>query len=61
MSDSLIPRVTTTDYGIPFLSGRPARDHRIDHDDLVNLKIALGLHQDVRDVCDDPHLFTHRR
>lgn len=57
MSDSLMPRVPV-ECGIPLLSGRPARAHDIDQDDILNLKITLGLHQDVDDVCRDPHLFT---
>ncbi len=58
MSDSMFPRAASAGYEIPVLSGRPARDHRIDQDDIVNLKIALGLHRDVRDVYGDPRLFT---
>lgn len=58
MSDSLMPRTVPLGREIPFLSGRPVRNHRIDQDDIVNLKIALGLHRDVRDLCDDPHLFA---
>jgi hypothetical protein len=58
MSDSLMPRTVPLAHDIPFLAGRPDRSHRIDQDDLVNLKIALGLHRDVRDLCDDPHLFA---
>ena len=42
---------------IPFLKGRPDRDHAIDKDDLLNLQIALGLHGDVSDLYGDTHLF----
>jgi hypothetical protein len=55
--DGLFPRTLSLDWGIPFLGGRPERPHRIDQDDLFNLKIALGLHHDVLDLCADPHLF----
>jgi hypothetical protein len=57
MHDSLFPRTLATELGIPFLAGRPARAHRIDFDDVFNLRIALGLHLDVLDLCADPHLF----
>jgi hypothetical protein len=57
MNHSLFPRTLSLDWGIPFLTGRPARDHHIDQDDLFNLRIALGLHHDVLDLCADPHLF----
>jgi hypothetical protein len=59
MHDSLFPRTLAMDWGIPFLSGRPHRDTKIDVDDVFNLRIALGLHHDVLDVCADPHLFAH--
>lgn len=58
MNEPLFPRTLSEEWNIPFLAGRPERGHRIDEDDLVNLKIALGLHHDVLDVCADPHLFT---
>jgi hypothetical protein len=57
MQDSLFPRTLALDWGIPFLAGRPQRGTRIDNDDLFNLRIALGLHHDVLDLCADPHLF----
>lgn len=41
----------------PELVGRPKRDDYITHDDLLNLKIALELCHDVRDLFQDPHLF----
>jgi hypothetical protein len=46
---------------IPFLKGRPERDTSIDSDDLFNLRIALGLHQDVLDLYSDSHLFGFPR
>ena len=46
---------------IPFLEGRPDRDAMIGKDDLLNLRIALGLHIDVSELYDDPHLFVFRR
>jgi hypothetical protein len=57
MHDSLFPRTLAMEWGIPFLAGRPQRDTAIDNDDLFNLRIALGLHHDVGDLCADPHLF----
>ena len=45
---------------IPFLKGRPDRSENVDKDDLLNLQIALGLHQDILDLCRDPHLFDFR-
>ena len=42
---------------IPFLKGRPEREAVIGQDDVFNLRIALGLHQDALDLCRDPHLF----
>ena len=45
---------------IPFLQGRPDRSADIDKDDLLNLRIALGLHSDVLDLCEDPHLFDFK-
>jgi hypothetical protein len=45
---------------IPFLKGRPERTEVVDKDDEMNLRIALGLHQDVLDLCRDPHLFEFR-
>ena len=46
---------------IPFLKGRPERETSIDSDDLFNLRIALGLHQDVLDLYSDSHLFGFSR
>jgi len=43
---------------IPFLQGRPDREAAIDKDDVLNLRIALGLHLDVLDLCRDPHIFN---
>ena len=43
---------------IPFLQGRPVREMPVGRDDFVNLQIALGLHEDVLDLCKDPHLFA---
>jgi len=43
---------------IPFLKGRPVRELPVGRDDFVNLQIALGLHEDVMDLCKDPHLFA---
>jgi hypothetical protein len=57
MQNSLFPRTLAQDWGIPFLGGRPRRGSKIDTDDLANLRIALGLHHDVMDLCADPHLF----
>lgn len=57
MHDSLFPRTLAMEWGIPFLSGRPRRGTAIDNDDVCNLRIALGLHHDVLDLCADPHLF----
>ena len=42
---------------IPFLEGRPDRTESIHSDDVLNLRIALGLHLDVSDLYGDPHLF----
>lgn len=42
---------------IPFLAGRPDRDRPIEKDDILNLRIALGLHQDALDLYRDPHIF----
>mgnify|MGYP001627627110 CR=1 FL=1 len=58
MTASLFPRTFDHDWRIPFLGGRPERTHAIDADDLANLRIALGLHHDVLELCGDPHLFT---
>ena len=49
------------DNRIPFLEGRPERDAAIGKDDLLNLRIALGLHVDVSELYADPHLFVFRR
>ena len=60
MADSLFPRTLETDGkdANPVLRiGRPRRDTVIGTDDLFNLRIALGLHRDVLELCDDPHLF----
>ncbi len=57
MHDSLFPRTLALDWSIPFLSGRLERNSCIDNDDVFNLRIALGLHHDVVEVCADPHLF----
>jgi hypothetical protein len=37
-------------FYIPMFSGRPKRDTLISHDDIVNLKIDLGLSTDVCDI-----------
>jgi hypothetical protein len=37
-------------FYIPMFSGRPKRDTQISHDDVINLKIDLGLSKDVNDV-----------
>ncbi len=37
--------------------GKPKRDTILDHDDVLNLQIALGLHRDVEDLFQDRHLF----
>jgi hypothetical protein len=58
MNESLFPRTLSAEGHIPFLAGRPQRRHRIDEDDLANLRIALGLHHDVLELCSDPHLFV---
>ena len=42
---------------IPFLKGRPDRTAPIGPDDVLNLLIALGLHADVSDLYEDPHIF----
>ncbi len=42
---------------IPFLKGRPHRELPIDKDDVLNLRIALGLHRDVSELWQDPHIF----
>jgi hypothetical protein len=57
MYSSLFPRTLSLEWGIPFLTGRPSRPTPIDQDDVFNLRIALGLHHDVLDLCADPHLF----
>ncbi len=57
MGEPLFPRTLAGGSGIPFLAGRPRRSDRIGEEDLFNLRIALGLHQDVLDLCADPHLF----
>ncbi len=46
-----------TEEKIPFLQGRPEREASIDKDDILNLRIALGLYEDVLDLYNDPHLF----
>lgn len=33
----------------------------IEGNDFANLRIALGLHRDVLDLCDDAHLFSSFR
>ena len=38
----------------PELIGRPHREDYISHDDILNLKIALELCRDVRDLVLDP-------
>ena len=40
----------------PELIGRPRREDYISHDDILNLKIALELSRDVRDLFLDPRL-----
>lgn len=40
----------------PELIGRPRREDYISHDDVLNLKIALELSRDVRDLFLDPRL-----
>lgn len=58
MRESLFPRTLAGQISrIAFLGGRPRRDDRIGPEDLANLRIALGLHHDVLDLCADPHLF----
>ncbi len=52
---------STVSERIPFLKGRPDREIPVDKDDVFNLRIALGLHQDVIDLCRDPHLFDFHR
>jgi hypothetical protein len=58
-----VPEKSTLDLQerIPFLKGRPERETYIDSDDLFNLRIALGLHQDVLDLYSDSHLFGFSR
>ena len=57
MGETLFPRTLAGGMGIPFLGGRPRRVERIGDEDVANLRIALGLHHDVLDLCADPHLF----
>jgi hypothetical protein len=57
MREPLFPRTLAGTIGTPFLGGRPHRAERIGDEDLANLRIALGLHHDVLDLCADPHLF----
>jgi hypothetical protein len=57
MREPLFPRTLAGATGTPFLGGRPRRAERIGDEDLANLRIALGLHHDVLDLCADPHLF----
>lgn len=57
MGEPLFPRTLAATTGIPFLGGRPRRSDRVGDEDLTNLRIALGLHHDVLDLCADPHLF----
>lgn len=59
MGEPFFPR-TASGTEIPFLEGRPRRDERIGDEDLLNLRIALGLHRDVLELCADPHLFDVR-
>ncbi len=57
MRNAIIKSASISDK-IPFLQGRPDRLGSIGKDDLLNLRIALGLHLDVLDLCQDPHLFS---
>jgi len=57
MRGSPTKSLTSLEDRIPFLQGRPERDLSIDKDDILNLRIALGLHEDVLDLYDDPHIF----
>jgi hypothetical protein len=41
----------------PELVGRPEREDIISQDDVLNLKIALELCRDMRDLFQDRHLF----
>ncbi|HEX2612991.1 MAG TPA: hypothetical protein VHO02_05320 [Fibrobacteria bacterium] len=56
MREPLFPR-TLAGTGISFLGGRPRRNESLGDEDLANLRIALGLHHDVLELCADPHLF----
>jgi len=58
MRGSSIKSFIPTEEKIPFLQGRPERDFAIDKDDILNLRIALGLHEDVLDLFGDPHIFN---
>ena len=58
MRSTPVRHVTEGKDKIPFLQGRPERLNPIDRDDVLNLQIALGLHEDAVDLCKDPHLFS---
>ena len=57
MRGSQTKSLTPIEDKIPFLQGRPERELSIGKDDILNLRIALGLHEDASDIQDDPHLF----
>jgi hypothetical protein len=61
MREPLFPRTLAGTSGISFLGGRPRRLEGISAEDLANLRIALGLHHDVLELCADPHLFESER
>lgn len=42
---------------IPAQIGRPKRDLIINHEDVINLQIALALSKDVLDFIQDHHIF----
>jgi len=42
---------------MPDFVGRPSREEPINHDDLLNLQIALALSKDVLDFLQDQHIF----
>lgn len=58
MPESLFPRTLAEARTAAIAAGRPGRNAVIGTDDVFNLRIALGLHRDVLEICADPHLFS---